>query len=173
MISLHFQTCVDTHACQGEGVENLGLAPLAARTKTRGFTLIDLMVAVAIVGIIATIAYPSYMEYVRRANRSEAKAILLETAQFLERNFTVANRFDKDSAAADIVLPYTHSPKSGTAKYDITVTYPAAGACTLGQCFTLSAAPTGSMTGDACGTYTLTQAGVQGSGGTVADCWQR
>ena len=134
-----------------------------------GFTLIELVVTVMIIGILAAIAYPSYTQYVLRANRAEARAILLESVQFLERNYTTANRYDQDNAGIAIVLPYLTSPKAGTAKYNITAAYGAAPA----QTFTLSAAPTGVMSGDACGTYTLDNAGIQGSGGTIADCWGR
>ena len=58
-----------------------------------GFTLIELMITVAIVGILAAIAYPSYSDYVIRSKRSEAKQALIEVAQMLERNYTVANTY--------------------------------------------------------------------------------
>lgn len=145
------------------------------RMNQAGFTLIELMITVAIIGILAAIAYPSYTQYVQRANRAEARGLLLENAQFLERNFTTANRYDQTSAGTAInsaALPRTQSPVSGTAKYTITVAMGTAPA----QTFTLSAAPTGSMTGDSCGTLTLTNAGLQGaagqtSGTVVANCW--
>jgi len=85
-----------------------------------GFTLIELMVTVAIVGILASIALPSYSRYINQANRSDAKAVLLENVQFLERNYTEANKYNKDSAGNDISLPATTSPKSGTTLYNIT-----------------------------------------------------
>lgn len=134
-----------------------------------GFTLIELMVTVVIVGILSAIAYPSYTQYVLRTNRAETRAILLESVQFLERNYTTANRYDQTSAGAAIVLPYLTSPKAGTAKYNLTAAYGAAPA----QTFTLSATPTGVMSGDTCGTYTLDNVGIQGSSGTIAECWGR
>ncbi len=134
-----------------------------------GFTLVELMVTVVIIGILSAIAYPSYTQYVLRANRAEVRALLLESVQFLERNYTTANRYDQTSAGTDIALPYLTSPKTGTTKYNITAAYGVAPA----QTFTLSATPTGVMYGDVCGTYTLDNIGIQGSGGTIAQCWGR
>ncbi len=138
--------------------------------KQLGVTLIELLITVAIIGILAAVAYPSYQTHVARANRAEAQGILMENAQFLERNYTTANRYDQDSKGDATVLPFDTSPKSGTAKYDITVAYPD------NQSFTLSSTPDadGPMAGDACGTLTLTHTGAQGqSSGSLAECWQR
>lgn len=144
------------------------------RTTIGGFTLIELMITVAIIGILAAIAYPSYTQYVQRANRAEARGLMLENAQFLERNYTMANRYDQTSAGATInsaALPRTKSPVDGAAKYNITVAMGAAPA----QTFTLTATRTGAMSSDACGNFTLTNTGVQGLTGSptlsVAECW--
>ena len=126
-----------------------------------GVTLIELMITVVIVGILASIAYPSYQTYVARANRAEAEGILMENAQFLERNYTIANRYDQDSAGTATALPFTASPKTGTAKYNITAAYG------TGQTFTLTATPTGSMTGDSCGNLTLNNIGIK----APDTCW--
>jgi type IV pilus assembly protein PilE len=126
-----------------------------------GVTLIELLITVVIVGILSAIAYPSYQTYVARANRAEAQGILMENAQFLERNYTTANRYDQDSGGVATALPHATSPKSGTAKYNIAATY------ATSQSFTLTATPTGSMTGDSCGNLTLDNSGIK----LPANCW--
>lgn len=142
--------------------------------RQRGFTLIELLIVVVVLGILVAIAAPSYREYVRQASRAEAKGILLETAQFLERNYTIANRYDLDGAGNATVLPFATSPKpgGGAVKYNIAAAYGAAPA----QTYTLTATRAGTMAGDGCGDFTLTQAGVQGLANNamaVADCWGR
>ncbi len=146
---------------------------MTAKTMTRsgGFTLIEVMIVVAILGILATIAVPSYNEYIRRGARADARTALLENAQFLERNFTLATSYSKDSVGADIVLPVANSPRTGTALYVI-VANPL-----TPTTYTLSATPVVGrrMDGDACGSLTLTHLGQRGATGTLsaADCWNR
>lgn len=140
--------------------------------QNTGMTLIELMIVVAIVGILAAIAYPSYTQYVQRANRADAKSVLMENAQFMERNFTEANRYDQRSdgtALGNAQLPSQQSPKTGTANYTITLS------AVNQTSYTLTATPTGTMASDPCGNFTLTHTGAQGVSGslTAAECWQR
>ncbi len=144
--------------------------------RLNGFTLIELLITVAIVGILASVAFPSYQNYVRSSNRAVAKSILYENAQFLERFYTENNQYDASVGAdgiantgddAAVVLPILQSPRTGTAQYNID--FLAVGNST----FTLRATPVGTMAGDTCGALTLTNAGAQGAGGDIATCWNR
>jgi len=132
-----------------------------ARKQAFGFTLIELMIVVAIIGILASIAYPSYTQYVLRANRAEAKAVLTETAQFMERYFTTNGTYVGGALLSNV------SPKgaSGSAiKYNISFS-----AGPTATAFTLQAAPSGVQANDSCGTLTLSNTGAQTP--TTAGCW--
>ena len=135
--------------------------------RSHGFTLVELLVAVAIVGILTAVALPSYQNYVRDTNRSVAKAILYENAQFMEQFYTENNRYDQDLAGNAIVIPLIQSPRTGAIQYQISLQ------AIANTTFTLQAVPVGSMAGDVCGTLTLTNTGLQGAGGDVAACWNR
>jgi len=137
-----------------------------------GFTLIELMITVAIVAILASVAYPAYQDQLRKTRRGEAKADLMELAQFMERNYTASGRYD---VQADLVtataLPFATSPHDGgTVYYQISFV----GGVPAAQTYTLQAAPQGSQNNDTrCGTLTINQAGTKNKSGTgtVAECW--
>lgn len=145
---------------------------VSSMRRRRGFTLIEILLVVAVIGILAAIAYPAYLDQVRKSRRGQVKADLTELAQILERNFTEANRYDQNSAGVALAIGtaplFNQSPRAGTANY--TITLPTLTAST----FTLNAARANAQVGDPCGTYTLNQAGIRGvTGGTLtaADCW--
>jgi len=132
-------------------------------TLERGFTLIEVMIVVVIIGILAAIAYPSYSEQVRQSRRADATSGLLNVAQQLERCFTQFNAYNNAACNVPATSPEGH--------YDIAANFPAANQ------FTLVATPAAGspQASDArCLTFTLTQAGVQTATGTLGnDCWRR
>ena len=132
-------------------------------TKQFGFTLIELMIAVAVVGILAAIAYPSYQTQVRKSRMSQAQADLLTVSQFMERCFASNNTY------ANCALPFNASPSTGTAYYAITL-------ATAGRTqFTVTATPSsvGGQDEQICQTLTLDQAGRKTFSGsaTASQCW--
>ncbi|WP_110654120.1 type IV pilin protein [Salinicola halimionae] len=93
-------------------------------SRARGFTLIELMIAVVIVGILAAIAIPSYLRYVERAQTRDAQAAMQSLALALERHYSQTYSYGSD---ADSVVPSSvdlspsQSPESGPAKYQLTL----------------------------------------------------
>jgi type IV pilus assembly protein PilE len=141
----------------------------------RGFTLIELMIVVAIVAILASVAYPSYLESVRKSRRAEARAQLMETAQYMERFYSQNDSFKRAvGATADMTLPsaLTSVPRQGAQTYEISFV---TGTLTA-SAFNLQAVPTGPMHGDRCGTLKLDNTGLRqienANGVTVSDCWR-
>lgn len=131
--------------------------------KVAGFTLIELMITVAIVGILAAVALPSYNEYIRRGKRAEARAEVLRADGWLERYFTENNRYSNNAAnTANSVFAtrFSNIPASGTANYIVVLT------AVTATSYTITATPTGTMTGDVCGSYTKTNIGSLAISGT-------
>ncbi len=125
----------------------------------KGFTLIELMITVAVIAILAAIAYPSYTQHVQKGRRENAKAELLGFVQNLERYYAI--KYTYDASLADLNIP-AQIPANGAAHYNITLAKTATS-------YTLTATPTGIQTGDKCGTLSINQAGVKTA--AISSCW--
>ena len=136
--------------------------------KQLGFTLIELMIAVAIVGIIAAVVVPNYTEYVKRASRAEAAAALLDTANKQEQ-FFVDNR-EYTETFADLGL----QDKTENGHFELSIDV------VDGNAFTIKAKPiAGAVKGDNdCNELSVTDTGLKGAKGAKGNsdidyCWGR
>ena len=134
--------------------------------KTAGFSFIELMITVAIIGILAMITYPTYMSHVTRTRRAEAMSHLLQDAGFMERFYTENGCYRNkgtdgvcgSSGGSNPTLPYLRSPATGTIYYNISLD---AASSTNGSTFVLTADPTGTPQAND-GTLTLDNNAVRG-----------
>lgn len=132
------------------------------KARAKGFTLLELMIVVAIIAILTAIAYPSYRQHVIKARRAAATGCLLEQSQLMERYYTTN-------------LTYLSAPApGGGCASDLVDSYAFAfdGTPTAKE-YKISATPTSIQTDSQCGTLSVTQAGVRDKTGTgtVAQCW--
>ncbi len=130
------------------------------------------MVTVLIIGILASIAYPSYIDSTTRSKRRAAAVCLSSYATHMERFYTTNMRYDEDTANVDIVLPDLDcAGAQSTGKF---YTYSFATGQPTATTYTLQAAPksTQATRDTGCGTLTITHAGVRGAGSSgVEKCW--
>lgn len=143
----------------------------------RGFTLIELMIVVAIIALLAAITVPSYRQNVARGARADLKSVLMEDAAFMERFNTENNGTYLTAAGVQPVLPLLVSPRGATGtnvKYNIAF---AAGEPT-NRTYQLVATPANTMASDDCGTFTINNFGQRESkntlnGMTLDTCWNK
>lgn len=134
------------------------------KTDQLGFTLMELMIVVAIVGILAAIALPSYQSHVLRTRRVTAAACLSEFAQQMERQYSTTMSYD-------VTLPTA----SCTADLSGFYTFAYATSQPTPSTYTIEAIPAGAQTGDTqCATLSITHLGVKAEDGTgtTAECWR-
>lgn len=132
------------------------------RRSNRGFTLIEIMIVIAIIGIVITVGYPSLTEYMKKGRRAEIAGLLSEQAQILERHYSKNNVYANATGLS-----------SGNDFYTITQTL-------MDQSFTLTAVRNSgsSMATDKCGDFTINNTGARSiinaaAGLTAKDCWGR
>lgn len=142
--------------------------------KQKGFTLIELMITVAILGILAAIAVPSYSNYVRKGKRAEARAALEELSQAMEKHRSVnfsylgagAGAGGNTGAPKATLLSYNKLPKTGTGATTYNLTIQAATAKT----YTVRATPVGDQAFDVCGYLEANQNGVKTTEKSAEEC---
>ena len=132
-------------------------------SHSKGFTLIEMLIALACVALLASFAWPSYQSLVLRSQRAQARAALLQAAHWFERAASANGSYPLTADVPASVLQVDGQ------RYKMTVTSTA-------QSYTLSATPLGTQAADACGTLTLNHLGVRsvlGASQTAAQCWGR
>ena len=153
----------------------------------RGFTLVELVIVILVIAILASVAIPSYVEYVAKGKRADAEAALMGLANALERHFTASGNYCDaangegetvadcgDAGTNDIgppsIYPTVSPLDEPVAAYNLTIS------AATETTYTLSATRTGPQIGDKCGTLTYQNTGQKGitdqdSGVTWQDCW--
>ena len=147
-------------------MRHLNKNPVASK-YLQGFTLIELMVVVTIIGVVAAIAYPNYTQYTLRSNRSAAQSFILGVANKQEQYILDARQYADTLGKLNVVT----TPSEVSKNYDITIT----GVGIAPPAYTITATPKGTQASkdSLCGSLTINQAGAKGASGSggVTHCW--
>jgi type IV pilus assembly protein PilE len=129
--------------------------------RFNGLTLIELMVVIAIVALLASIALPSYTEHVARARRADARTQLLQVAQFMQRFYAANDNYERDRADQEVMTQVPanlmQSPPDGQAVYTLEI--PRVTLTRSSFEIRMVPVPGGPMAADKCGTFALTSVG--------------
>ena len=144
--------------------------PSVRRYRLAGFSLIELLVVLVIMGVLSAVALPGYTRYVQRGHRTEGMAALLEAQHFMERFYSANGQYLSPANAVPLLPQRLQGiPSQGTVRYQLSVRE-----ATVNS-YLLQAVPEGSMAGDVCGSLTINQTGLRGvlnSTHSVAECWR-
>ena len=151
----------------------LNMSRQRTATQQNGFTLIEVLVVIAIIGILLKIAVPAYTTYVQQAHRTDAKNALLDLAAREEKYFSLNNTYTADptqlyGTGATFPMPIS---TNGTAYYNLIAPTITAPTTATAATFSASASPIAgsSQASDSCGTFTINSYGVTSA--ATSNCW--